>query len=144
MEYSSKWTNFDPDNPLGKGAQGTVYLVREKSKLDNEDLQAKNLRNSLMNIRSGSSDEFQYIKKFIVHVSQNIDSKNHFALKFLNDISEAVNPEAQEVRIKNEIQAMADIDHPNLLKLRDHDPEGKWFVSEYHPRRTVEQLSKYV
>jgi serine/threonine protein kinase len=32
---------------------------------------------------------------------------------------------------------MAELEHPNLLKIIDADPDSKWFVSQFHPKGTL-------
>ena len=65
------------------------------------------------------------------------DPANHGALKVLHDPKDARDPERAHVRIQNEIKAMSEPTHPNLLKILDHDPHGKWYVSQFHPNGSL-------
>lgn len=65
------------------------------------------------------------------------DPANYSALKVLHQPKDARDSERAEVRIKNEIRAMQDISHPNLLEIIDSDTDGKWFVSKLHRKGTL-------
>ena len=66
---------------------------------------------------------------------------NHGALKILHPSNEARNFEDADERLKRELEAMTQADHPNLLKIKDHNPDEKWFVSKYYPKGTLKDIS---
>jgi serine/threonine protein kinase len=82
----------------------------------------------------------------ILEIVKSEDLQNLGALKELHNTKDARDPDEEraEERIKNEIKVMQEIKHPNLLEILDSNPDGRWFVSEYHPFGTLDQaLYKY-
>ena len=70
----------------------------------------------------------------IVHAENPV---NHGALKILHSPNEARNFEDAEERLKRELEAMKQAEHPNLLTVEDLNLEEKWFVSKYYPNGTL-------
>lgn len=140
MDYKEKWETI---RRLGKGRQGEVFLVHNKLEaLASQDRTLSAFRN-LVGLHSGSKTLKKDFDDLSLGINDRIkleDPGNQGALKILHQPDNARDFELDQERIKNEIQAMHDIDHPNLLKIIDFDEESKWFVSEYHPKGS---LSKY-
>jgi len=85
------------------------------------------------------NDERIDIDDALIRLNQMNDPVNHGALKILHEPEDARNAELAEGRIKREMQAMSEMKHPNLLKIIDADPGGKWFVSQYHQKGTLDK-----
>lgn len=84
------------------------------------------------------------LKDLIVDLIRSEDINRHGALKVLHKPDDSRDADLALDRIKREIEAMSESDHPNLLKIRDYDSDGKWFVSEYHTGGILtDNLSKY-
>ena len=66
---------------------------------------------------------------------------NYGALKILHSPNEARNFDDAEERLKREMEAMKQTSHPNLLKIEDHNPDEKWFISKYYPKGTLKDRS---
>ena len=59
------------------------------------------------------------------------------ALKLLHKPKENAGLEKSKERMKEEVNALSKVDHPNILKIIDQKLEDGWFVSEYHPGGTL-------
>ena len=140
MDYQERW---DTIGVLGEGGQGKVYRVLDKSKFDILHDLYPSLRDSLAQIRGGASSKEQKIEFYesfretVFNIIRMDDPVNHSALKVLHEPKEARDSERGQARIKNEIQAMSEISHPNLLRILERDPDSKWFVSQFHHRGTL-------
>ena len=83
------------------------------------------------------------IRKGIAKIVRAENPVNHGALKILHSPNEARNFKDAEERLKRELKAMEQADHPNLLKVEDLNLEEKWFVSKYYPNGTVKDRSDW-
>ena len=127
---------------IGEGGQGKVFRV-----LDTRQVRL-NLQAMINSIQADWSDKAKIdfektIRKEIVKIIRADDPVNHGALKILHSPDQARNFEDAEDRLNREFEAMTKIDHPNLLKVVDHDIEEKWFVSKFYPNGTLETKSKW-
>ena len=87
-------------------------------------------------MRSKALDEFRDV---IGEITQSESSENLGALKVLHEPKDARDHERAEERIKREMKVMSQMAHSNLLKILDSDPNGKWFVSQYHPNGVLSE-----
>ncbi len=141
MSYEDRWEKIEE---LGEGGQGKVYRVLDKK---NPDLRAvidpavREAMQALMEIREHQSvadnDRLSQLRKGLCAIHAIDNPENQGALKELHQPKDARDPERAEERIKREIEAMVECSHPNLLKILDHDPDGRWHVSEFHPNGTL-------
>ena len=137
MKYQSRWEEIEP---IGEGGQGKVIRVldRRSVKLDLYALTDAISRLGTVGLpREEKPKILNQIRKEIVRIFQAENPMNHGALKILHAPNEARNFEDAETRLNREIEAMAQADHPNLLKVLYHDIEEKWFVSKYYPNGTL-------
>jgi len=143
MDYLSKWYIIDE---LGEGGQGKVYRVLDTSKFNDQALFTtieKSIKRSSASLNKQNQEEhFKPFRKAIVDLIRMEDPTNHSALKVLHKLEDARDHERATARIKKEIEAMSKVSHPNLLKIIDHDPDGKWFVSQFHPKGTLPDNKK--
>lgn len=139
MGHQERWKY--PEE-IGEGGQGKVYRVLDDSKIKIDEnifpilrklLNKFAMTRDLVSVREG----FPSLRNLLSMIGSMDDPDNHGALKVLHEPKEARDPERAEVRIKKEIQAMSELKHPNLLKILDHDQDGKWFVSEFHPKGSL-------
>lgn len=133
MDYSEKWEILDT---LGEGGQGKVFLVIPKPK---GDTLYTDLSQAIRQVATfGGSDTFQReFEKSILTLIERKNPSNQKALKVLHKPEDARDYELAEERIRREIKAMSEATHPNLLKIIEYDLDSKWFVSEYHPKKTI-------
>lgn len=61
----------------------------------------------------------------------------HGALKILHDSKDARDPELDQKRIQNEIEAMNNVSHPNLIEILDYSLNSTWFVSKFYSNGTL-------
>lgn len=134
MDFREKWEIV---NEIGEGGQGKVFRVVDKSRFGIDSLSGKAIH-SLRELSRGplTNDkiklQFENYKNVIIDIQKTDNPTNSFALKKLHDPKDARNPKSAEDRINDEMRAMSNISHPNLLKVIDFDIANKWFVSEYH------------
>lgn len=140
MDYKARWKY--PEE-IGEGGQGKVYRVLDsfKTNFDENLLLLGHLLNEFAMRRNKVSvrENFPSLRKLLSAIGSMDDPNNHGALKELHEPKEARDSERAEARIKNEIQAMSELNHPNLLRILDHDHDGKWFVSEFHPKGSLDK-----
>ena len=139
MDYQERW---DTIGELGEGGQGKVYRVLDKSKFDILHQLYPLLRNSLAQTKGALSKEerieaYESFRKTVWNMIRMDDPVNCGALKVLHEPKEARDSERDQDRIRNEIQAMSEMSHPNLLRILEHDPDSKWFVSQFHHKGTL-------
>ena len=141
MDFNHNWEII---KEIGEGGQGKVYRVIDKSIKKETDKVIVDFLNSLKvygvdNIQKNLDEFFNLVHKRLL--IQDISSQK--ALKILHKPLDARDFDLAKERIKNELKAMHDIQHPHLLKIIDYDAEGNWFVTEYYSNGTLEsKLSK--
>ncbi|MFZ5518622.1 MAG: protein kinase domain-containing protein [Candidatus Zhuqueibacterota bacterium] len=138
MEYSEKWEIVEE---LGSGGQGKVFRVIPKSI---GSLMDRRLINALKRIGKLSdiyydedSEDNKTLKEGIINLIKREDISNHNALKVLHKPEDARDSTLADKRIRNEIEAMAQVNHFNLLKIIEYDLDSKWFVSKYYPKGSI-------
>lgn len=156
MKYQDRWEVLEA---VGKGGQGEVYRVRDKTKpsldlvdffralenginlkkgMESADKRSKkgHLRELFYDSNLGIKDSLEKAVKELVGAE---DFSNQGALKVLRTPNEARNFGDSEERLKREIEAMESISHPNLLKVEDYSTDEKWFVSKYYSQGTLQK-----
>ncbi len=127
----------------GCGGQGKVYRVcKEKEYSDIK----KSLTEALKMITSSAvyrdsqrKEGYDSLREWLPKMLRMEEPVNQFALKVLHEPKDARDPKLAMDRIKREIGVMSKNLHPNLIKLVDSDPDGKWFVSRFYPGGTLAQ-----
>lgn len=138
MDYRKRWEPFEE---VGSGGQGKVSRVLDIGQFrELTPNRVKNILHLLVTTLPNSltKDMFDQFRLLIRDVVQMDDPQYHGALKELHQPADARDAALAQERIKREIQAMQTISHRNLLKILDADPDGRWFVSQFHPKRTLE------
>lgn len=140
MQYRERWEEIEN---IGEGGQGKVIRVLDKQKVVQLDLHAftQAIQRSQQPINSKIMEDWEKIRKGIAEIVRAENSVNHGALKILHSLDDARNFEDAEERLKHELEAMQQADHPNLLKVEDLNLEEKWFVSKYYPNGTLKDRS---
>ena len=138
MGFEKRWEILEE---IGAGGQGKVFRVIDLSEFNLDRIRANIMR--AINRFTGvigpdkSITDFESFRKGVVDLIRMEDPIYHGALKVLHEPKDARDSERAEARLKIEIKAMSEIKHPNLLAILDYDPDAKWFVSEFHPKRTL-------
>ena len=138
MQYKKRWEEIET---IGEGGQGKVIRVLDKCKILNVSAISSAIGAALKSGQKPDQDVEEQIRKGIVEVVHAEDPMNHGALKILHSPNEARNFKDAEERLKRELEAMKQADHPNLLKIEDHNLDEKWFVSKYYPNGTLKDRS---
>ena len=138
MQYEKRWGKIES---IGKGGQGEVFRVLEKSKFSLNLLALSRSIELTRKLNRQKPEDEEQVRREIAKVVRAEDPMNHGALKILHSPNEARNFEDAEERLKSELEAMKQADHPNLLKIEDHNPDEKWFVSKYYPKGTLKDRS---
>ena len=136
MDYSNRWEKTEK---LGEGGQGKVYRVIDKSKFKKSGRLEEIFKGIANNRLQEYKNKFEELRKAILEIVNMKDPANNGALKELHTPEDARDPDNAEKRIKREIEAMSKVSHPNLLKILDYDSDGKWFVSQYYPKGSLEK-----
>ncbi len=139
MQYRERWEEIEE---IGEGGQGKVIRVLDKQKFQ-FDLSI--LTEAIADIRGNRRSEElkEKIRKGIAKIARAENPMNHGALKILHSPNEARNFEDAEDRLKRELEAMEQADHPNLLKIKDLNFQEKWFVSKYYKNGTLQDRSDW-
>jgi serine/threonine protein kinase len=140
MDYTARWEII---GELGQGGQGKVFQVLDKKKFDLYEKEIYSnfevFINEFNNLFKPKKEKFELFRKTIMDLMKMENPSNHGALKVLHKPDDARDAELAEERIRREIKAMSEIQHPSLLKILDFDPQSKWFVSEYHQKGTLDK-----
>jgi len=139
MAYQDRWQILDE---LDEGGQGKVYRVLDdaKFKIDKDILPAMSkLLNAFASEKDAESikKHFPSVRNLLSTIYSMENSANQGALKVLHKPEDARDSERAEERIMKEMKAMDDLDHPNLLRIIDYNPDEKWFVSQFHPKGSL-------
>jgi len=144
MDYSGKWKVI---KSLGEGGQGKVYQVwqqKQCSEIQSGMTKALRAINASVTYAGNIEKAYEELREWLPKMLKEKDPENQFALKVLHESKDARDPELAKERIQREIGAMSKNLHPNLIKVEDPDPDGKWFVSRFYPGGTLAQkLDKY-
>lgn len=140
MANYGKWEIVDE---LGEGGQGKVYLARDTTSY-NRGLLVSELATSLQSLSGGivpaeaRVNHAEKVAENLIKLMEADDPTNLGALKVLHQPTEERNASKATERMKREIDTLSSIDHPNILKILDHNIDSGWFVSEYHPNGTLD------
>jgi serine/threonine protein kinase len=130
---------------LGKGGQGTVYLVKRK----NDGLLDPKLPDQFGNwIHSFTGYKTEIKRKnasniFALMRAFSRDSlAQTFALKTLNEFS---SPEAKRKaaeRLMHEVTTLKKFNHPSLIRILDANADQLWFVVDCYPETLARSLQR--
>jgi serine/threonine protein kinase len=144
--YKARWEIIDE---LGEGGQGKVFKVRDRTLIRPADDLYVMLRNAIRDITGGvqnvktGREPYSHFCDAILQIVEADSDESLGALKLLHEPQDARDPERGGERIKREMEAMRNCDHPHLLRILDADPEGDWFVSEFHAGGTLRGSERF-
>ena len=141
MKYEKRWEKIED---IGEGGQGKVIRVLDKHEVPLDDLE-DTLFEAVQQAgqRYNAPTAMKLMRKIISEIVQAENPVNHGALKILHSPDKAQNFDDAEERLKRELEAMQQADHPNLLEVVDLNFEEKWFVSKYYPKGTLKNRSDW-
>jgi serine/threonine protein kinase len=133
--FGGRWREIEQ---LGRGGQGVVYKVLDTSGLPSERDQIIALKQGLRNIDNELLATDPDTTKFVplVDALRAITAPpppKYAAVKELLPFEDAVAADSATAlaRMKNELEALASVDHPALLKVLDSNLDRRWFAIEY-------------
>ena len=150
MTESARYGKWEVVEPIGRGGQGQVYLVRDTSELADKQAQWRNLKDAITTLASEIQEK--YIRTASSKLAEEIRQISNEsraplgALKELLPIDEgaAEDEVAALERMKGELATLESVDHPSLVKVLDSKLNEKWFVMEYLNGGTLSnRLSAY-
>lgn len=138
MEYTNRWEIL---RELGSGGQGKVYRVCDKTRFDLRSIREGLIKavgtfNSITT-HSMRDEQFAIFRRAILDMIAAENPEHHGALKVLHSPKDAGDADRAHERLKNEITAMSEMDHERLLKIIDHDVDGRWYVSQFCSKGTL-------
>jgi serine/threonine protein kinase len=136
--------NPDRDKTLGKGGQGTVYLVRTPEaaqKRRNANAGARRLLTQVV----GGRYEPDELANFLSVLAGPDAPSDLGALKVFEISADDADEEARAIgRLESEIRALQDVKHPAVLKLLHANVAQRFIVTEYHRLGPLsENLNRY-
>lgn len=140
MDYRVRWEILEE---LGSGGQGKVYRVRDLSLFEGPPV-SERIRRAILAFAAVGGETQKIFDQFYPAIQDMLrmdDPLCHGALKELHQPADARDAALAQERIGREIKAMRTISHPNLLKIIDADPDGRWFVSQFHPKGALQDHS---
>ena len=137
MTESARYGKWEVVEPIGRGGQGQVYLVRDTSGAPNTRDRWRNLQNAIATL-VGADEESRYEKaslQFADEIRQ-IASEAQEPMGALKELlpfeeSAAEDEEAALERMKRELSTLESVNHPSLVKVVDSNLDQKWFVMEF-------------
>lgn len=141
MGNISDWEKVRPE-PLGKGGQSTVFLVRRPERRANREKSIDTIKR-LSGRGLGEQTALEFARASADVARDELPSELA-ALKIFNP--RAAGPVADQqaaARMQNEIAVLKE-GRPGLLKLLDYSEQESWIVSEYCHRGTLaDNLHRY-
>ncbi len=142
MKTYGKWEEV---KPLGEGGQGAVFLVKNTQDTGETTKLLAEIRRAVLSLAQSTQPpdsarkSAEELIKAINCFSPNIPTVHLGALKMLHKPKESAGFEKALERMKQEVNALRSMDHPNILKGLDANVDERWFVGEYHPGGTLWQ-----
>lgn len=128
---------------LGEGGQGAVYLVRSETAVK---VRASALTRIGMAVQSLAKGGIQkLVERAPAQLAEAVTSYMTSDQQHLGALKRFKIPENEHEagkaisRLQNEVKALREISHPNILKLLAAQAEECWIVTEYHVNGTLAQ-----
>ena len=140
MDKYGKW---EVVRDLGGGGQGTVYLAKDTERTGKSEQRLAEIKRGIATLASGQTHQVNVemgnlLVDAISHLApSSIEQAALGALKLLHKPKETAGVEKAKERMKEEVNALSKINHPNILKILDQKLEEGWFVGEYHAGGTL-------
>jgi serine/threonine protein kinase len=137
-----RYGRWETVRELGSGGQGEVYLVKDTEKTGGTERRLEEIKTLITKLGAMQTIETQrqmadLLVNAISHLTPTqLDPSALGALKLLHKPSHQGYEKAKE-RMKREVEALSQINHPNILKILDPNIEEGWFVGELHSMGTL-------
>ena len=137
MQYG-KWETI---RELGKGGQGTVFLVRDTSAIKLEKEVFPIIREGITQMHARIMSPGQYDERaitFLQAISKYLraySEQNYAALKILHP--DAKSDQKARARMQREVDCLSGHVGPHLFKILDANIDERWFVVPYYPAGTL-------
>ncbi len=137
MTESERYGKWEVVEPISRGGQGQVYLVRDVSGATDESERWRRLQKAIATL-NGAGEQWRY-EEAGAHLADEIrrianeSQAPKGALKKLLPFEEgAAEDEAAALdRMQRELSVLESVSHPSLVKVLDSRLDEKWFVMEY-------------
>ncbi len=134
--YEKRW---EIESELGRGGQGIVHRVVDKSKLRGGEAAIDAFISSINSLQASvqyDGERTKARKALIKSLGEFLDEfhkreKDFGALKVLHSPEEARDSATADERLKREITAMQTVEHPNLIKILDVNATEQWYVTRF-------------
>ena len=137
MTESERYGKWEVVEPISRGGQGQVYLVRDVSGATDESERWRRLKKAIATL-NGAGEQWRYEEagSQLADEIRRIANESQVpkgALKKLLPFEEgAAEDEAAALdRMKRELSVLESVSHPSLVKVLDSRLDEKWFVMEY-------------
>ena len=136
-EAPSRWKRI---RKLGAGGQGEVYLAADERALE---VIRQTIKSGFgKSVYGPGEDPLLQMLDSLEVLRKYFDSttSDFAALKLLYEPTEKGEEyEKAKQRMRREIKALASLDHPNVIKIVDHDPDARWYLSEYFEQGSLHE-----
>ena len=126
---------WKPGKRIDEGGGGTVFACFPKGYIDLYESLMDHVRKQVQVFSSGTP-------QFAVQMGNQLisDKLSLTPLVGAVKIPHAITSEKIDIRLREEIRAMASFSHPNLIRLLSHDPEAtpRWFIMDFYRKGTLE------
>ena len=135
--YGRRWRVI---REIGRGGQGIVYEVEDRSGHDTEDALLERLRIDLSNATASIRyPDSEAIHRKLIQLIREISATTppRAALKELLPPDESVNERTALDRMKSEIETIRTISHPSLIPILDENIDERWYVTKFFSGGTL-------
>ena len=135
--YGRRWCVI---REIGRGGQGIVYEVEDRSGHDTEDDLLERLKLGLSNATAPIKyPDNEALHRKLIQLIREISATSppRAALKKLLPPDESVNERTALDRMKSEIETIRAISHPSLLPILDENIDERWYVTKFFSGGTL-------
>ena len=135
--YGRRWHVI---REIGRGGQGIVYEVEDRSGRNTEDTLLERFKLDLSNATAPIPyQDSEALHRKLIQLIREISATTppRAALKELLPSDESVNEKTALDRMKSEIETIRKISHPALLPILDEDINGRWYVTKFFSGGTL-------
>ena len=140
LNYYNEDNNISNENKFQRKGKRSISLTQKKkmgSQIFKEELKLKVSINTIIEENSGlPNQKYKIISKLgdgsygIVYLAVNIITKQNVAMKKINKVKEN---EIDDMEIKNEIEILKKLDHPNIVKIIEFfsTPKAYYIITDF-------------
>ena len=135
--YGRRWHVI---REIGRGGQGIVYEVEDRSSHDTEDVLLERLKLDLSNATAPIKyPDNEALHRKLIQLIREISATSppRAALKELLPSDESVNEKTALDRMMSEIETIRKVKHPSLINILDEDNDHQWYVTKFFSGGTL-------